>query len=128
MIIAELDPAKRNARRVLSDEKQELRNKLIMAVDESLQDWTDEIQSLYKEDQEFQKQAMEIIKTLIPGKSTIRAKTTWGPQDSKIQDYVGVFTKNYGHGCFNMKTAERGEFTIGSSCLCYLQVLSLNAE
>ena len=125
---ASLEPIKRNEIFVLSEEKQKLRNLLIQKVDESLADWTDQIADLYKEDLEFREKAETIIKTLIPHKSYIKVKTTVGPQDSIVQEYVGLFTKSYGGCLFNIKPNGMAERTIGSSCLCYIEVLNLNGD
>jgi len=125
---ASLEPIKRNERFVLSEEKQKLRALLIQKVDESLSNWTDQIDALYKEDLEFLTEAEKIIKTLIPNKSYIKVKTTGGPQDSIVREYVGLFTKTYGRCLFNIKPEGGDERTIGSSCLCYIEVLNLNND
>lgn len=120
---AGLSPLLRQTRRVLSQEKQEKRSIAIQAIDESLNDLTDQINILFEKDKAFQKEAEDIINQLVPEKSKILVRTTWGPNDSNVNEYTGVFTKNYGKGLFNIRTEERGEFSIGSS-LCYIEVIS----
>jgi len=125
----ELPTGLRQNRSQLSMQLQAIESRISERIRAEFESEISEIKSekdnLWAIEKQFRADAIGLVKTLVPG-DRIRVKTTWGKNDENEQEYIGVFTKKLLSDCFNMvaeNTNYKGEFTIGSSCLSYIEVL-----